>query len=300
MRVKPRSLKVDVPGGGYRMRIVGHRATPLRDAYHGLLRMAWHRVVGLLALAYLALNGLFALGYLAVGGIANARPGSFRDAFFFSVDTLGTIGYGAMYPASPAAHALVALESFLGIVLVALVTGLVFAKFSLVRARFEFSRHAVITPFDGRPTLMVRFGNARGNDIIDAQVRVALVRTERTAEGRPFYRTHDLALVRHRMLTLSRSWTALHVLDAASPLHGETPESLVARDTELHVLVVGTDDTTLQGVHAFHRYFPPDILWGARHTDILSEDARGDFVIDIRRFHDTEPSEPTADFPYPR
>src|SRR5207237_4930059 len=130
-----------------------------------------------------------AVGYLIVGGIAHARPDSFLDAFFFSVQTMGTIGYGALSPETPGANAVVVVESITGLTLTALATGLVFAKVSLSTARVVFSPEAVICPRNGVPTLMFRMSNQRGNQIVGAHIRVALGRTEKTAEGEPFYRT---------------------------------------------------------------------------------------------------------------
>jgi inward rectifier potassium channel len=175
-----------------------------------------------------------------------------------------------------------------------------FAKFSQTNARIVFTRQVVISPMDGIPTLMFRLGNERSNRIIEAQIRAVLMRTERTAEGTSMYRMHDLPLSRDRSPALSRSWTALHPITPGSPLHGQTPESLAAAETELLVTVVGTDDTSLTPVHAQKQYVHTDVLWGARHADILSEEPNGDLTLDLRRFHDVVPTVPTARFPYPR
>ncbi len=298
--MKNKPVKVTIPGAGYQIKIVGHRPTPLRDFYHALLQMSWGWTFVIISAFYLAANAVFALGYLASGGISHAEPGSFADAFFFSVQTMGTIGYGAMYPETRGANVLMVGESLVGLLLTALGTGLVFAKFSLSRARILFTRTAVIAPMNGLPTLMFRFGNERGNQIVNAQIHVVLMRTERTAEGGTFYRSYDLTLVRDKALSLSRSWSAMHVIDRDSPLYGHTPESIQAQEVELQIMVLGTDDTTMQGIHASHRYFTHDILWGMRFVDILSETDDGNLLLDLRGFHDTQPTEPTADFPYPR
>jgi inward rectifier potassium channel len=282
------------------MKVVGHRPTPLRDFYHALLQMPWGWTFAIISAFYLTANAVFALGYLAIGGISHAEPGSFADAFFFSVQTMGTIGYGAMYPETRAANVLVVAESLVGLLLTALATGLVFAKFSLSRARIMFTRTVVISPLNGVPTLMFRFGNERGNQIVNAQIHVVLMRTERTGEGGTFYRSYDLKLVRDKALSLSRSWSALHVIDRDSPLYGQTPESVQAQEVEIQVMVLGTDDTTMQTIHASYRYFTNNIHWGMRFVDVLSETEDGNMLLDLRRFHETLPTEPTADFPYPR
>ena len=287
------------PGADYEIRIVGDRHTPLRDFYHALLELPWWATIATISGAFLGANALFALAYLLAGGVEHAARGSFRDAFFFSVQTMGTIGYGAMFPASTAANVVVVVESIVSLLLTALSTALVVAKVSRPTARVMFTRHAVISPFDGVPTLMFRLGNERGNQIVDAKIRVSLYRTERTSDGRTHYRLLDLQLLRAQALSLSRSWNVLHPIDDKSPLRGETPASLAAREVELQVLVIGLDDTSMQTVHAGHRYFARDILWGARLADVLSETPDGHLLLDLRRFHDVEPTGPTPDFPYP-
>jgi inward rectifier potassium channel len=229
------------------------------------------------------------VGFLLCGGVAHAVPGSLRDAFYFSVQTMGTIGYGAMWPSSRAANMLVVAESVCSLIVTALATGLVFAKFSLPTARIMFSRHATVSAVDGRRTLSFRVGNQRSNRIVEAVVRVALTRTERTKEGRVFYRMVDLALMRDRILSLSRSWTVLHVIDEASPLWGETKESLASKEAELNVTILGTDDTWMQTVHSSHVYMDGDLAWGMRHMDVLSEE-EGGLVLDLTKFHDLEPA----------
>ena len=285
-------------GEGYEIRVVGGARHGLRDLYHGLLRVPWWAALATIVGAYLALNVLFAALYLEAGGIANAAPGSFADAFFFSVQTMGTIGYGSMYPASRAANVLVVAESVTGLVATALATGLVFARFSQTRARVLFSARAAISPLDGVPTLMMRVGNERRNVIIDASFKAMLMRTTRTAEGVTVYRTMDLRLVRERAPGLSRAWNVIHRIEPGSPLHGETPESLASSDAELTLTVSGVDDTSLQLVHARHTWIAQSIVWGARLADITSEAPDGAFVIDLRQFHELVPTEPAAGFPY--
>jgi inward rectifier potassium channel len=277
-------------GADYEFKVIGHQRQPLRDFYHALLLWPWWVTLAALAGAFLCANAVFALCYLVTGGgITGAHPGSFRDAFFFSVQTMGTIGYGAMVPASNVANTIVVVESIAGLLFTALATGLVFAKFSRPNARMVFTRQAVVSPYDGVPTLTFRLGNERSNQIVDAQVRVTLGRTERTAEGHTFYRNYDLVLARDRMLSLSRSWTILHPIDARSPLSGATAESLRESEAELNIMVIGVDDTTMQLVHARHRYGAADVLFGRRHVDILQEESPDVMVVDLRRFHDTEP-----------
>jgi inward rectifier potassium channel len=295
-----RTTRFRPAGASYEIRFVGDRPRPLRDLYHGLMRLTWPSTLAVIAGCFLVANAVFALGYLEMGGVAHMPPDSFSDAFFFSVQTLGTVGYGAMYPESFAANVLVVAETIVGLTLVALTTGLVFAKFSRPTARVVFTREAVISPMNGVPSLMFRIGNERSNNrIVDTQLRAVLSRTERTAEGSLFYRVIDLKLARDRALSLSRSMSIIHPIDEKSPFFGVTPQQAAEQEFELDLMVVGLDDTSMQIVHASQHYFANQILWGARHSDIISEGEDGAMVVDLRKFHDTEETKPIEGFPYP-
>jgi inward rectifier potassium channel len=261
-----------------------------KDLYHSLLTARWRELTLWLLLAYLAANALFALGYLATGdGIENARPGSFADAFFFSVQTLATIGYGKMAPRTLAANALVTIEALLGLVSLALVTGLVFAKFSRPTARVLFSEVAVVTRFDGVPSLLFRMANARANQIVEAQLRASIVRTEVTAEGEGIGRVHDLKLRRDRSPFFSLTWTAIHPITPDSPLFGATPESLRTSATDVVVSLTGYDASLSQTIHARHAYGPEQVLWNARFRDIFVDLPDGQAAIDYGLLHETFP-----------
>jgi inward rectifier potassium channel len=278
------------PRERYKTSIVGAKKTPFRNIYHTFLRIPWSAALSSIVIFYLALNALFAVAYMEIGGIANAGTGSLLDAFFFSVQTMGTIGYGSMYPTSTLANAMVVAESVTGLIVTAVATGLVFSKFAHSGARIIFSERATVSSMNGVPTLFVRLGNERENTIIEAQIRVVLTRTEKTLEGRTFYKMLDLDLIRDRSPQLGRSWTALHPISAKSPLYGHTPESLKREEVELSVTVFGVDDTSLQPVHAQKRYFDDEIMFGMRHADVLSEDSDGNLVLDLRNFHAIEPA----------
>jgi len=278
--------------------VVGTRPHPLRDAYHLVLRMRWGWLLSLIAGAVVLINATFALVYAVIGGVSSAQPGSLRDAFFFSVETMGTIGYGAMYPTTTAAHTVVTIESILSMLVTALVTGIVFARFSQGSGQLVFSDKATISPMNGVPTLAVRVGNDRASTVFEARVRASIIRTEITDEGTTFYRIHDLRLSRDNSQALARSWTVMHPIDRASPLHGATPESCREAEMELVISVVGTDDTSLQPVNGRVRYKLEDIVWGARLADVLSELPDGRLQLDIGKFDAIVETDPTNDFPY--
>ena len=288
------------PSSSYSVVTVGAPRVTLRDFYHLFLRVRWSAALSSIVVAWLAINAVFAEAYVLVGGVAGARARSFWDAFCFSVQTMGTIGYGSMYPTGAVANVIMIAESVTSLVVTAVATGLVFAKFSRSTARVAFAKHAVMGPMDGVPTLMVRVGNERGNAILEATARVVLMRTEILKEGTTFYRMIDLRLQRERSPAMARSWTLQHPIDAQSPLFGATPESLAKAEAEILVSLVGTDDTSLQTVHARGRYLHDEIVWGARHADVLSEDRDGNLLLDVRRFHELLPTGAIEGFPYPR
>jgi len=285
-------------GDGYTVRAVGVRAPGLRDLYHWLLRIPWWAMLLVIVCGYLALNALFALAYEGTGGVANAAPGSFSDAFFFSVQTMGTMGYGVMAPATDTANVLVVCESVVGILATALSTGLVFVRFSQTRARVVFSRCVAIAPMDGVPTLVIRVGNDRRTAIVDATFRVTLSVTTKLSEGSTFFRAHDLELVRSRAGALARSWMVMHRLEAPSLLARATPADLVAMDAELSMSVLGLDEVSLQPVYARHTWSVRRIVFGARFADVLTELDDGNLLLDLGQFHVLEPTPATEGFPY--
>ena len=278
--------------------IVGESPRLGADLYHAFLRARWWASLLAIVVFFLAVNVVFAAVYTVVGGIENMREGSFLDAFFFSVHTMATIGYGSMYPATTLTNVLVVAEAIVGLLVTAMSTGLVFAKFSTPTSRLFFAPRAVISPVDGVPTLAFRIGNERGNFVVDADITVTLVRTVQTKEGVTQYQNLDLRLVRSRAPALARTWNVAHRIEPDSPLFGLGPSALEAQEIELTVSVSGTDEHTLQPVRARHRYTTDHILFGARYGDALRVLPDGRLELDVRKLHVIVPTESTPDFPY--
>lgn len=269
--------------------IKGQDRSRWTDFYHSMLTASWLEFFLGLGLVFFAINLLFALLYTAdSNGIAGARTGSLSDAFFFSVQTFGSIGYGAMTPHTVYANVLVTAESFFSIVNIAVATGLVFARISRPTARVLFSNVAVINRFDGMPTLMFRAANQRGNQILDANIHVSFARQAVTREGITMRRFEELKLVRSRTPLFALSWTIMHRIDETSPLHGQTVETLMDNQAELIALLGGTDETLSELIYARQSYRPHQILWERRFIDVLSPVTNGKLVVDLTRFHDTE------------
>ena len=264
----------------------GQPRKPLGDAYHAWLDASWRAALAAVFVVYAALNLFFAVLYYAVEGIENARPGSFADAFFFSVQTLATIGYGKMAPISTAANVVVSFEALTGMVGTAMITGLLFAKFARPTARVLFSRVAVITPYQGKPSLQFRVANERGNRIVEAQMRVTALKTEVTQEGVTLRRQVDVTMLRERSAVFALTWTAIHVIDESSPLHGLTAQQMRDKQVLLFASVLGLDETFAQTIHARQAYQPEDVLFDKHFVDIIRELPDGRREIDYTRFHD--------------
>ncbi|MDJ1181722.1 ion channel [Roseofilum casamattae] len=263
------------------------------DLYHCLLSIEWWQFFGVIFLIYFIANALFACAYLIGGnGIANAEPGSFTDAFLFSVQTMATIGYGAMYPTTFYANVLVTLEALFGLLGFAVATGLLFARFSKPTARVLFSKVAAIAPYNGVPTLMFRIANQRNNWIVEAQVRVTvLLPQEETKEGHNLRRIVDLDLVRSQNPFLVLSWMIMHPIDERSPFfkYGMTAEDIAEWKPETIVSLTGLDETVSQTIHARYWYHPEDIECDAIFVNVVSMDENGTRCIDYTQFHDTKP-----------
>ncbi|HEY1795950.1 MAG TPA: ion channel [Stellaceae bacterium] len=258
------------------------------DLYHRILTVGWCGFFLGGAALYVVANTIFALLYLIEpGAISGARPGAFADAFFFSVETMATIGYGQMTPATLYANLLMTVESAFGLMVVALSTGMVFARFSRPTARVLFSQVAVIGPHDGKQTLTVRLANERQNQIVAAEVTMTLIRDEISLEGDLRRRFYDLTLVRHRSPVFALTFSVMHVIDSESPFYEESAETLAAANGELVVTATGIDETLAQTVHARTSYLTHEILWDRRFTNILGWTEDGRRAIDYRLFHDT-------------
>lgn len=264
------------------------------DFYHWLIQISWSKLWVIIIGFYLIINTIFTFLYLASSnGIANAQPGSFNDAFSFSVQTMATIGYGAMYPTNTYTHILVTIEVFIGLISMAMITGLMFARFSLPTARVLFSKVAVISPYNGIPTLMFRIANQRQNWIVETQVRVTLLMDkEVSTEGHSLRRFCDLKLVRSQTPMLALTWLVMHQIDKNSPLYDWSEDNfdkLNNQDMRFFVMLTGLDETVSQTINARHIYTLDQIMWHQRFVDIMFTSADGQNYVDYSHFHDVMP-----------
>ena len=213
------------------------------DLYHRSMTMYWPVFFGAAAVIFIALNGIFALLYsFGTDPIANVSSQRFLELFYFSIETLATVGYGDMHPQTDYGHLIATIEIFTGMCFLAVLTGLVFARFSRPRARFVFAENPVVATRDGCPTLMIRIANARHNTISRARVRLWILRVEKSMEGDQFRRFHELKVERGEHPIFMLSWTIFHTIDAESPLHGMTAEKMAKTDASLVLNVSGLDE----------------------------------------------------------
>jgi inward rectifier potassium channel len=264
------------------------------DLYHRSMTVYWPVFFGTAALIFVVLNAVFAFVYwLGNDPIANVAPNLPRplSLFYFSIETLATVGYGDMHPQTNYGHLVATVEIFTGMCFLAVMTGLIFARFSRPRARFVFAEHPIVGKREGVPTLMIRVANARHNAISQATARLWLFRLENTKEREQFRRYYELKLERREHPMFSLSWTLLHVIDKTSPFHDMTADMFADVEGALILNLGGVDDNSAQRLYARQIYTAHDIRWSHRYANITSVSADGRLVLDYSRFHDVTPED---------
>jgi inward rectifier potassium channel len=281
--------------GSFNVILEGLNPLSSLSLYHWLLTISWPRFLAFIAGTYVAINGLFAFAFLLLGPEAlqssagNFSGEPFYRAFFFSVDTFATIGYGNIIPVGVAANILVTIEALLNIVGVALATGVMFARFSRPSTRIIYSRNAIVAPYRDKTALEFRIANARRSQLIDVQIQAILTKVERVS-GSPIRKFYELNLERNRVVFFPLSWTVVHPIDSGSPIWGLTHADLVDGDAELLVLLIATDETVSQTVHSRSSYQADEIVWGARFTNMfMRTEAEGIIGMNLSQIHDIEP-----------
>ncbi len=261
-----------------------------RDPYHMALALSWPRFIALFFGLNIAINITFALLYLAEpGSVSNVDPGSLSEAFFFSLQTLATVGYGVMAPQTIYGHVIASTEIFCGFAFTAIMTGLVFVRFSRPRARIAYAERCVIARFNGRPTFMIRIGNRRTHPLTDATARLSALLSEWTEEGQFYRRIYDLQLTRARIPIFSLVWTLMHVIDETSPLYGCDFTRLDEKVTRIFLSIEARDTALAAQVYDTKDYDPADVLSGHRYVDAVSVDVKGRTIADLQRISWTEP-----------
>lgn len=261
-------------------------------AYQALLTMSSVQFTAIIAGSFLFINTLFALGFVALGpqalqGNSNTGEGFWR-AFFFSIQSFTTIGYGNVVPVGFAANMLATVESLVSLLMVALLAGMIFARFSRPTAKIIYSQSAVIAPYRGLTAFQFRIVNARRNEIIEVQAKLLFSRFEMTERGtiRQYY---QLALERDRVTFFPLTWTVVHPIDGDSPLYGLSKKDMLDSKGEFLILLNGVDEAFSQLVYSRTSYTADEIMWNARFASVFTKHPTGKPVmIDLERFHQIE------------
>jgi inward rectifier potassium channel len=291
--MKRRAHHIRVRSGQFEFVKLNAKKADLRDTYHLVLTLSWPGFAAVVFAIYLFINVVFATLYLLEPhAIAEMAPGSFFDAFFFSVETLATVGYGHMYPETYYGHLITMLEIMVGLFGLAVITGLIFVRFSRPTARMHFSKVAVIAPFDGVPNLMIRVANLRHQAMVEPQFRMVLLRNIITAEGDDMRRFHPLKLEFDRLITFPAVLTIRHRIDEESPIFGMTPEDFRQLDVRIIASIVGVDTVIVAPVQSFGDYNDDQIEWNRRFVEIYSQSKENEWTVDYGRIDETEEMPP--------
>jgi len=287
--MKRRSHDIRIRSGQFEFVKLNAQKFDLRDTYHLILTLSWPWFAGVVFGIYLLINVVFAALYmLNPHAIAEMAPGSFSDAFFFSVETLATVGYGHMYPETFYGHLIAMLEIMVGMFGLAVITGLIFVRFSRPTARLHFSNVAVIAPFDGVPTLMIRVANLRHQAMVEPEFRMIVNRDTITAEGDDVRRFRLLKLEFEHLIAFPAVLTVRHRIDEKSPLFGMTPEDFQKQDVRIVASIVGVDTVIVAPVQSLRDYNYDQIEWNRRFVEIYAENEEGDWTVDYARIDETE------------
>jgi inward rectifier potassium channel len=288
--MKKRPNPVSVRAGQVEFLKVNAERWDWRDVYQWLLALNWPRFAAFIVSVYVVINFLFAALYTLGGNcVAGMTPGSFLEAFFFSVQTLATVGYGHMYPQTLYGHIVTTIEIMSGTFWLAVITGLIFVRFSRPTARVLFSKSIVIAPFDGRPSLMLRVANLRHRSLAEAEFRIMFSRDRDTLEENSYRHFYALKLEFDRLIVFPAALTLRHVIDERSPLYGATAESLEAWNATFVASVVGVETVIPAAVQTQQDYTWRDVRFGERFVEIYSELKEGQITVDYGRIHHTEP-----------
>ncbi|MEO6951413.1 MAG: ion channel [Polyangia bacterium] len=269
---------------------IGAARFDLSDPYHMAITMSYWVFVAWIGVGFIGLNAIFATLYaVAPGCIQNARPGSMYDAFFFSVETMATVGYGSMAPANTYGHLIASFESIVGIAFTAVATGIIFVRFSRPRSRMMFADRAVVTSHDGVPTLMIRMAYARMTTLMNVSAELDVMLLHHSTEGTRYRLAKSLKLVRRRIPALILAWTVMHTIDESSPLHGMTEEELRASETRFFLTIGARDQQLGVEVHDIKSYVSTDVAYGVAYRDVVKYDDEGNPHADLRLLGEVVP-----------
>ena len=282
---------------------VRRRGTTWRDVhpYLFMINASWPTFFALILGGYVVANVVFALIYMKLGirhlqGADLSTPLSrFMSAFFFSAQTFTTVGYGRLSPDGFLTSMVASLQALLGLMALAIGTGLLFGRFSRPAARLAFSKQMVVAPYQGGTSLQFRMANRRSNNLMEIEARLIMSTVESTENG-PTRKYNTLTLERHKVQFLPLTWTIVHPIEESSTLWGQGPEFMKQHQAEFLVTIKAFDDTFFQTVHVRHSYRFDEVQWGARFVPAFEPDAQGEMVLDLDKLSGITPALEAVNF----
>ncbi|WP_259014338.1 ion channel [Emticicia fluvialis] len=290
---RKRLLKGD---GQFNVKRKGQSFEAWLNIYNRFITMQWKTFFLIVFLVYILLNFLFAVAYYLIGvehliGVnMTSTHSQFWDAFFFSAQSLTTVGYGRISPDGFIASWVASIESMMGLMLFAIVTGLLYGRFSKPNPRILFSKNLLVSPYLNTNAMMFRIVNERSNQLINMEISVVFSKIEQK-EGRANRKYSGLTLERSKVNFFPTNWTIVHPLTEDSPLYNETPESLLAGDAEFMIAIQGIDDTFADPIYYRHSYTANEMVWGARFASMIESGEEDAYILDLKKIGDYEPAE---------
>jgi len=268
---------------------VQRRGTNWRDVhpYLHLVSISWTWFFATILVAYIFVNSIFATVYFLMGpGTLQGQLDSadaltrYLRCFFFSAQTLTTVGFGVLAPQSPAANTVAALEAMIGLLGFAVATGIMFGRVSRPSARIGFSDRAMMAPYQEGVSFQFRMVNRRANSLIEPEVTLMMMTVDRS-DGSARREFKLLRLERDKIMLFPLTWTVVHPIDGESPLSGKTAADLEALQAEFMVLVKAWDETFSQTVHQRFSYRYDELVWGGKFSPAFSIGESGDLRVDL-------------------
>lgn len=289
-RVRPEPKPIPIGRSEFGLAKRGVTRFDLRDPYHLAVSLSWPGFLVAMLSCWLTINIVFAALYsLSPGDVANTASGSFSDVFFFSVETLATVGYGVMAPATLYGHIVSTAEIVTGTTFTAIVTGLLFVRFSRPKANILYSEDAVVTTHNGQPSLILRAVSGRVTIMSNATARLFVLLAELTDEGTPFRRIHELQLQQNHLPMFVMPWTLIHVIRDDSPLHGHDAETLAAAYGRLFLTIEARDQALNASIQDIKDYSVAHIRFGMHFAEMVEVGEAGGATADLTRISLLEP-----------
>jgi inward rectifier potassium channel len=260
------------------------------DFYHETLKVSHSKFIGIFVIIFLSLNAIFgSLYYFIPDMIAGPTEPTFVDCYSFSVQTMGTVGYGTFYPKSLFAHILVIIQVMIGMVGIGTFAALAFARISLPNSKLIFSDKLVVNEDEGDEVLMCRVAHLRNNMVLNAQISLQLIHPKTNQNGQTEIVMEQLNLTKNSYHVLTGAWIIKHPLTVYSPIHHKSPTHLQAESCSIVATITGVDGTTSEIISHVHSYSPKDIIWNHRFKSITYKDSNSnDYIVDLTLINEIE------------